>query len=730
MANRPILQNIMNAALSGVRAMPSKDSSADNSSEFASDRAQYYRSYDSTPVPLNKKWMGSRDASDVARRRRTNGVAIGSFNANGEIVSFATKETLTANRALQRARSGGAIVPLKVSKKIGFSVPSAPRDLQIISIGNGSLTLSFDLPANNGNAAIIGYKYTLDGGNTFSNTFIENPFIIDELTNGETYDIQIVAVNRVGDSSLSNSVSGTPFTTPIPPVITNVVGGNTTATLTFNAPPNYGGSTITSYTVSSFYTSNAEYTEIETTIDVNETTTYPISVTLTGLTNGTSYTLTVFATNAAGDGGIATSIPVTPATVPDAPTIIDAISTSSSIAVNFTQGPDGGSMITNYSYSLDNITYTPRSPANTTSPIVISGLEQDTPYIIYIKAINSKGSSASSSIPKSTLSALTVPDAPIDLSVSSDDQTLTISFTPTSNGGSAIIKYQYSLDDTGLWIDLNDTMSPVTITGLTNDTEYTVYLRAVNSEGNGAASLGVTGTPNIQEDMIRFALSGPTKLLYDDAPNGSWLKITATDYNNLVNGIDDVSKVAATDEILNAAASGGISQSNVFLANHIGSRQLSIRANNYLFAFAVRWASKTVSNEARVYVNNTTANYTGFSPIGGYLPNLSGGNPASFSMVTNYYVLKKPISTTSANGGILGFFTGLNNLDGLGSGWLVGQVSRSTTNPTVTRPGQGFHFVTSLSADPTSSTSMIGALTGLDNYAVGMQGLTTGTKQW
>ena len=115
MANRPILQNIMNATLSGVRAMPPKDSSSDNSSGFASDRAQYYRSYDSSVVPSNKKWMGTRDASDIARRRRTNGVAIGSFNANGQTMSFLTKETLTTNRALQRVRSGGSIVPPKVS---------------------------------------------------------------------------------------------------------------------------------------------------------------------------------------------------------------------------------------------------------------------------------------------------------------------------------------------------------------------------------------------------------------------------------------------------------------------------------------------------------------------------------------------------------------------------------------------------------------------------------------
>ncbi len=729
MANRPILQNIMNATLSGVRAMPSKDSSADNSSEFASDRAQYYRSYDSTPVPLNKKWMGSRDASDVARRRRTNGVAIGTFNANSSITSFATKETLTANRALQRARSGGAIVPPKVSKKIGYYVPSEPINLQIISIGNGSLTLSFGAPASDGNAAIIGYKYTLDGGITFSNTFIAYPFIIDELTNGETYDIQVVAVNRVGDSALSNSVSGKPFTTPIPPVITNVVGGNTTATITFNAPPNYGGSTIESYTVSSFYTSDAEYTGIESTIDVDETTAYPISVTLTGLTNGTSYTLTVFATNEAGVGGTATSIPVTPATVPDAPTIIDAVSTSSSIAVNFTQGPDGGSIITNYSYSTDGTTYTPRSPTNTTSPIVISGLEQDRQYTIYIKAINSKGSSLSSSIQIYTLSALTVPAAPIDLSVSSDDQTLTISFTPTSNGGSAITKYEYSLDDTGVWFDLNDTTSPVTITGLTNGQEYTVYLRAVNSVGNGAASLGVTGTPNQSPDNLRAALS--TSLTqYDAASNGSWVKITADEYNNLASTITSVSKVATTDEVLNAVSGGGINNAgNVFVANHVGSRQIAIPANSYLFAVVIQWASKTPTDQTLVYVNNTAANYTGFSKVGGYLPNLVGANPnVSPSMAKNHYVFKKPSSTTTANGGLLGFFTGLGNLDGYGSGWWVGQVSR-TVGATI-KPGQGFHYAANLGSEPTISTNMSGALIGLDNYAVAMQGLSTSSKQW
>jgi hypothetical protein len=269
----------------------------------------------------------------------------------------------------------------------------------------------------------------------------------------------------------------------------------------------------------------------------------------------------------------------------------------------------------------------------------------------------------------------------------------------------------------------------VTITGLTNDTEYTVYLRAVNSVGNGAASLAVTGTPNPSPDMLSGALS--TSLAeYEAAPNGSWIKITAAEYNNLASTITDSTKVAATDEILNAVTGGGISNtSNVFVANHRDTRQIAIPANSYLFAVVIQWASKTPTDETLIYINNTAANYTGFSKVGGYLPNLVGANPnVSPAMAKNHYVFKKPSSTTTPNGGLLGFFSGLTNLDGYGSGWWVGSLSRSV--PPIIRPGQGFHYATNLGSEPTISTNMPGALIGLDNYAVGMQGLSTTVKQW
>ncbi|MEY2975630.1 MAG: hypothetical protein RIR49_2050, partial [Actinomycetota bacterium] len=40
-----------------------------------------------------------------------------------------------------------------------------------------------------------------------------------------------------------------------------------------------------------------------------------------------------------------------------------------------------------------------------------------------------------------------------------------------------------------------DTESPITISGLTNGTTYTIAIRAISAAGNGAASAGVTATP-------------------------------------------------------------------------------------------------------------------------------------------------------------------------------------------------------------------------------------------
>jgi large repetitive protein len=125
-------------------------------------------------------------------------------------------------------------------------------------------------------------------------------------------------------------------------------------------------------------------------------------ITVTGLQSSTQYTYTVTATNNYGTSSASSaSSGVTATTVPQAPTIGTASAADQSATLTFTAGANGGSSITNYKYSTDNSTYTAFSPAQTSSPLSISGLTNGTSYSFYLKAVNANGDSAASSISNS-----------------------------------------------------------------------------------------------------------------------------------------------------------------------------------------------------------------------------------------------------------------------------------------------------------------------------------------
>ena len=113
-------------------------------------------------------------------------------------------------------------------------------------------------------------------------------------------------------------------------------------------------------------------------------------------------------------------------------------------------------------------------------------------------------------ITRSEPAVTTAPDAPASLSASAGDTEVDLTWTaPASDGGAAITKYQYRVStvfgstwapdwtdvpdgsDTGT--DLADERT-VTVTGLANGTLHTFEVRAVNSEGDGAAAQ-TTATP-------------------------------------------------------------------------------------------------------------------------------------------------------------------------------------------------------------------------------------------
>lgn len=370
---------------------------------------------------------------------------------------------------------------------------SAPTVTSVTG-ANNSLSVAFTAPTSNGGSTITNYEYATNSGSGWASWTARSPIsatsplVISGLSNGTTYNVKIRAVNSIGAGAESNSLPGTPAGVPGSPTSVTVNPGNTAVTVSWTAPLSNGGSALTGYTV----TSSPESKTC--------TTTGSTYCSVAALTNGTAYTFTVTATNAIGESAASSaSSSVTPG-VPDAPLITDVTPGDTQISIAFNAPNDNGSAITNYSYSTNGgSTWVTASPASTASPIVISGLTNSTPYNVAIKAINARGSSASSNIVVTATpdNVARVPGAPSITSIAPANAALQVYFTVGSNGGSAITNYEYTLGTTGTWVALSPaaTTSPITISGLTNGTAYAVKIRAVNSVGSGAESSSASATP-------------------------------------------------------------------------------------------------------------------------------------------------------------------------------------------------------------------------------------------
>lgn len=223
---REIIKNSCSVSCSGSRFSPAIPDGAWNIPDAAAALFRYPLSNANLPVS-----PGDRQVTVTWKDPQAGGVVDnylieykessepdGAFKVFGSVPGTARTSTVTgltngiaytlrvtANNASGSAASlGRSVVPT--------GTPSRPAN-QSYSAGDGSVSINFSPPENNGGMAVTNYAYSTDNGLTWltrSPASTVSPITIPGLTNGTTYSIKLRAINPFGAGDISLPITVVP----------------------------------------------------------------------------------------------------------------------------------------------------------------------------------------------------------------------------------------------------------------------------------------------------------------------------------------------------------------------------------------------------------------------------------------------------------------------------------------------------------------------------------------
>jgi hypothetical protein len=390
--------------------------------------------------------------------------------------------------------------------------PGAPTSVTATP-GANSATVTWTAPSNLGGASAASITYAVTAvptGQGSTGTCVWSSGTTASCTGLSTttsYNFSVVASNSAGAGPAGVTTTAVtplapPGTTSAPTLVTGNGGLLVTGALTQTTGIASPGSQVIVYTATA-YDPQSRVAGVCTYTDPTA------GCAITGLANGTSYTVTVTATNSAGISGAASNASTgIPAGAPGAPTALAVVvpatvggqvANLSWAAPVFTGG--SGIALTGYLITASpgdgTCSVTTIDPMAPSQQGTCTGLVNGTNYTFTVVAENGVGSaiqlSPSSDAITTTVAAL--PAAPTITTVKGGDVSVAVTWTaPSTTGGVGVVISSYSVQAyqngspvQGKTCTTNGALT-CTVFGLTNGQSYTFKVTAANLIGTGAAS--------------------------------------------------------------------------------------------------------------------------------------------------------------------------------------------------------------------------------------------------
>ena len=333
------------------------------------------------------------------------------------------------------------------------------------------------------------------------------------LQNGTSYTYLVRAVNAIGDGARAQANPATPGRAPSAPARALVDAGDGEVNIQVDPPARNNGSPVVGYQVRKSQNGGAydAWESLGTTVrpGTGQTPSAQTGAKVTGLINGSSYTFQVRAVNAFGPGAETETAAITPTGAPTAG-MLGADPGDGQVTLSWNPLSSGGSTIVKWQYRQSESgggygawTDIADSGPSTTSHTV-TGLSNGVSYAFEVRGVNVNLEMVNAEpITSAAVMPSAVPPAP---SVSAERGNGQVDLTWTAGTSGAAGEASYAAPTTGwqvrtndgAWTDIADSSADTTshsVTGLDNGTAYTFEVRAVNSQGGGAAGSAGPVTP-------------------------------------------------------------------------------------------------------------------------------------------------------------------------------------------------------------------------------------------